>query len=722
MDMPRQFLVAGIAVAMGQLGCAKILDIEEKHLAASETTAVCPLIAESPTAMRVMNAIPGSSALDVCHRKSGSKDYGKPWFKAHEKLCGAGVAFSQYTRDLTLEQGKYDFKLVAAGSACDSVGLEAPSVTIGAGESLTLMAYGSDLGSGRISLLPNRVDPSTAQPVRFVHALNNAGLLTAGMLPSLTATSIGTPLFVGVEFGKTAATSPGLSPSAYDDVDEFGYVEFGGSTVSLGDLKFGVREESKDQVGLAAKIPQTGGHEYTIFALGTMGDPRYRAKLWSCDEDEYRGAFLSCGNPKKVAVEIFKPNLTDAFTPSVVERTDPAIAAILAESTDLLCATELYDPRVVQRLKTGPSAVFDSRIFSDDVPSSSVRPLVLTPSGETPTYPAVACEAGWAENLRQWFECVKTMPGCTRADASNALENQLAYPGEVATNCMFGCGLEAARPMIDELHAGGNAQAASCYWCAITHLASYESLEHTIQKCTTEVPQAERPHVAFAGSSGIGVFSRQLSLGDPELVQLPSSGWQRAALRVPVTAENGSVFDFWCVSLRFPNDEVVLRYAGPYGTWGETGNAEELAFEAMNAISVIQERAQSTGLSAIVAIDANVGPQVLDPSTGTPLVYPLLDQIYAPMAQAWNPLVAANYVPACTLCGDAESNPLNSLEKTSRHWTSHLFGVGIDASAVVSTARTFMEPSVTLVGPTGETKVTPVSQFYGLRSVVTVTQ
>ncbi|MGE5783368.1 MAG: DUF4397 domain-containing protein, partial [Myxococcales bacterium] len=505
--MPRLFSLAGIAVAISQIGCAKILDIEEKHLAAAETTAVCPLIADSSSAIRIMNAVPGSAVLDICHKPVGSKAYGKPWFKAHTKLCGEGVAFSQFTRDLAIEEGTYDFKLVAAGSACDAPGLEVPSIALGGGQSVTLMAYGSEVGSARISVLPNRVEPSTAQPVRFVHALNNAGLLTAGMVPSLTATSIGTPLFVDVEFGKAAAASQGLSPSEYDDVDALGYVRIGGSSVSLGDLKFGVREQSTGQVGLAAKIPQTGGHEYTVFALGILGDARNRAKLWSCDEDEYRGVFLNCGNPKKVAVEIFKPNLTDAFTPSVVERTDPAVAAILAESTDLLCATELYDPKVVQRLKTGSSAVFDNRIFSDDVPSSRVQPLVLTAAGEAPVYPAVACTAGWAENLRQWFECVRTMPGCTRADPSSALENQLANPGELATNCMFGCGLETARTMIDELRPGGNPQAAACYWCAITHLASYESLEHTVQKCTTEVPEPERPHYAFAGSAGIGVFS-----------------------------------------------------------------------------------------------------------------------------------------------------------------------------------------------------------------------
>jgi hypothetical protein len=287
---------------------------------------------------------------------------------------------------------------------------------------------------------------------------------------------------------------------------------------------------------------------------------------------------------------------------------------------------------------------------------------------------------------------------------------------------MFGCGLNSARLMIDELRPGGDASAAACYWCAMTHLASYESLEHTYEQCTSALPMPERRHLAFSGSSGLAVLGRQVSFGQAELVQLPSSGWQRAAMRVPVVADNGSSFDFWCVSVRFPDTEEVLNYAGPYGTWGPSGNAEEQAFEIATAVDVIGRQAQSTGVPSIVAVVANAGEGYSDAKTQQPLVYPLLPELYGLMASAWSPLVATDYTPACTFCGDETSNALNELGPSYRFWTSHLFGVGIDGSRVSSTARTFMEPALTFTNEAGASVDGPVSQFFGLRSAVTVTQ
>lgn len=703
-----------------QTGCAKILGIEEKHFVAEVST--CPLVAEGTAAVRLMNAIPGSLSLDVCEREPGKKTWGKAWFASHAQTCGAGVAYSQFTRDLGIRAGSHDFKLVPAGSNCDSSGLELSSVTIHDGQSVTLMAYGAAMQTGRLSLLPNRVEPKDKQPLRFVHALNDAGPLSAGLVTSLEAPTIETPLFNDVAFGQTAVVSSGLAAGEYDDVDEFGYVSIGGLSVSLGDLRFGAQQAAPGSLVVASKVPLTRGHAYTIFALGSLSDVQSRAKLWSCDEDSANGLFLSCGNPKQLLVEVFNPNLTDAFTPWVAERTDPAIAAVLAENADLLCVTDLYDPRLVSRLRNDASGVFTQRAFSDDVPSERTTPLVATAAGLTPTYPEAACTGHWADILRQWIECTKASPGCTVQSPSGAGENVLASPGVAATNCMFGCGLNSARLMIDELRPGGDESAAACYWCAMTHLASYESLEHAYERCTAALPMPDRRHLAFSGSSGLAVLGRQLSFGSAELVQLPSSGWQRAALRVPVVADNGASFDFWCASVRFPDTEEVLNYAGPYGTWGPNGNVEEQAYEIASAVNAIGARVQGTGIPSVIAIVANAGQGYVDPKTQQTLVYPLLPDLYQLMASVWSPLVSRDYVPTCTFCGDEASNPLNSLSPEYRFWTSHLFGIGIDQSRVTSTARTFTNPAWSFVNESGTTVTAPVSQFFGLRSDVTVTQ
>jgi hypothetical protein len=275
--------------------------------------------------------------------------------------------------------------------------------------------------------------------------------------------------------------------------------------------------------------------------------------------------------------------------------------------------------------------------------------------------------------------------------------------------------------MIGEIQARSSAAAGSCYWCGITHLSSYESFEATVRQCTTSVPEAQRSHMAFGGSAGLAVFSRDAALGDPELVLLPSSGWQRAAMRVPVTLKNGAKFDYWCTTVRFPNNENELSYAGPYGTWGTNGSAEEQALEVTVAASAIGQRAAASGVPAVVGIVANAGPGYVDEATGKQFVYPFATPIYDVM-QDWSPLVASKYTPACTFCGDHATNPLNDYGDESRFWTTHLFGIGVSPDQVDSTARTFMEATVTMTDLDNKSFQTPISQHYGLRSMVTITQ
>ncbi len=714
---------AVLLLAVPLSGCGPLLGIEEKHLTNEVAQTDCPLVTGALPAVRVMNAIPDSTALDLCHKLASKSSYGKAWFAANSKNCGVGVAYTQFTRDLAIEAGTYDFKLVPAGSGCDADGVAIAGVVVKADSSISLMAYGKDLATAQISPLPNRTEPTNAQPVRFVHALNNAGQLKAGLVSTLASNTLGTPLFVNVEYGRASPKSSGALSGTYDDVDEFGYNIQGGPEIPQFDLQFGVQLVTSSTVMLAAPVPVTHGHSYTVFVLGTNGVSQPRPKIWSCDENGYTGLFLTCGNPYKLSVEVFDPNIADAFTPSVGERKGPAIEAILSEGADLLCATELYDPTVVERLRNDNSPVFRYRLFSDDIPPERILPLTATPTGTTPVDPAVACPGEeFSSGLASWLECVKNTPGCTRADPANAGETVLTAPGEMAVGCMFSCGSTGpALAMIAEIQAGGRREAGSCYWCAVTHLASYESFESTLRQCTTEVPEAERSHLAFGGSAGLAVFSREAELGEAELVQLPSSGWQRAAMRVPVTLKNGAVFDYWCTSVRFPNTEDALSYAGHYGAWGTSGSAEEQAFELATAVEVIEKRAQESGVPAIVGVVAHAGPEYLDGATGAPHVHAFAPEIFSIMG-AWPELVASDYTPACTFCGDNETNPLNAYGEQYRIWTTHLFGIGVLPSAVESTKRTFMDATVAMTDANGNSFSAPVSQHFGLRSVIKMTQ
>jgi hypothetical protein len=711
---------AVLLLTLPLLGCGKILGIEEKHLLASDGTPSCSLVSDAGPAVRIINAIPDASALDLCHKPSNRASYGKPWFATHSSQCGEGVAYTQFTRNLAIDAGTYDFKLVAAGTNCDATGIEAAAVKITAQSSITLMAYGPDMPTARVATFPNRTEATDAQPVRFVNALNNAGQLTAGALKS-NRTVMGTILFPNVEFGKVAPEGPGLSSLSIDDVDKMGYVTMGGASLSSLELDLGIQQATDTNIILKLRFPALQGHVYTAFALGTYGQNLPRPKIWSCDETVYEGPFLKCGNPVSVAVEAFDVNLADAFTVYVEERKNPAIEAILAENTDLLCVTELFNPAVTARLRDDESIAFQHRVFSDEVPSARVSSLAQTETGQAPVYPPVACPDDLGDTLGSWLHCAMDNPACTQVDPTTN-EHQFVAPGAGAAQCMFNCGTGTATALLGELLGGGRSEAGSCYWCALTHLAAYESFEHTLDVCRKVVSEPERSHMVYGGTTGIAVFSRDLELGEPELVLLPSSGWQRAAMRVPVTLPNDSVIDYWCTSIRFPNTENEMCYAGAYAPPGREGSAIEQGLQVARVVEAIGQKAAATGIPAIVAVTANAGPERTDAATGEVLVHPLVEEIYDLMATAWPELVASQYVPACTYCGEKSANALNDSGTENSYWATHLFGIGISPSAVESTARTFTTPTISMTDAKGNALKAPVSQEYGMRSVVRITQ
>jgi hypothetical protein len=725
-ESPKLVSSAVLVLLLPQLGCGRVLGIEEKRLVSAQpvpSSTTCTLTAETGTALRIMNAIPGSPQLDLCHKPSTATSFASPWFAGSAGVCGVGVAYTQFTRNLAIEPGTYDFKLVPAGQGCDADGIEGSSITIATGSSVTLMAYGPTLSTGRISYLPNRIPSTDSQPVRFVHALNNADYLAAGMRSTSAANTLVTPsLFAKVEFGK-AAPSTGQT-GAFNDVDELGYVTLGGPTVPLYPLQLGVQQWGDDQIMMAAPLSLTRGHVYTIFALGTRGELANRPRIWSCDESSFvdSSPFLTCGNPDRIAIEVFDPNVPDLFTSLIAERTGPAISAIQAEDTDLLCLVDIFDPRIVDKLKKTDSSEFASVVFSRDIPASRVTSLTRAADGNAPVYPATACTDTLGTQLKAWLNATIEIPGCTTADPENPGEHLFAGTGDQALACAMNRGELGPTQMVIDIQTGNTGGSGSCYWCAVSHLEGYESFEHTMAKCTDSVPEGERPHLAFGGKSGLAVFSRKHALGEPELVLLPSSGWQRAAMRVPVTAENGTVFDYWCTSIRFPNTEAVLSYAGPYGTPGKNGSAEEQSLQIADAVEIIERRARETGTPAIVGVVAHTGPELIDPTSNQDLVYPFVPANFAQMGDYWTELVAADYTPACTFCGDPDTNPLNTFPTTNRYWTTHLFGVGILPDAVESTRRTFMDRVFDFTDATGNPAKGPVSQHYGLRSVVRITQ
>lgn len=722
------------------LGCDKILGIDEKTYvdangggdgggggngggggAASNPT--CTLADAKDAAIRVMNAIPSSAVLDLCVKDSGTSTYGEPWFKSQSNACGPGVAYSRYTTDLGIAAGTYDFKLVASGDNCTSTGIEAPNIAIAKDESITLLAYGETLRQGGITPLKNRKAEGLNAALRFVHALNGTEQLTAGIAAKreLPAT-LSVPIFNDVPLGGIAKASEG-GPLAIDNVYDDGYSLYAGGESTRVNLIVGVTPSGSTDVTLVAPIPVTPGLTYSIFAIGLQGSIEWLPKIWSCNETESDGLFLNCGNPINVSFEVFNSNLADAFTAYVAERTPQATKSIVSEPTDVLCVTELYDPKIKEAVKALSPAQLKYRAFSDDIALDIHQNMPLMQSGDPAPYSPIACPGDMALLFEDFLNCGRDATDplgaeCTTVDAQGS--HHLAYPGERATGCFANkCTDKAVTLMSSDTEFG---QGISCYMCGLTHLASYETFENTLAACTTE-NTAQPEHFAYDGTSGLAVLS-VYPLGIPELVLLPSTGWLRAAMRVPVLLPNGTVIDHWCSSLRYPNTtEDELPYAGRYGMddSGDPGAVAEQKYQIRTLVEAVQSRHQQSGTRALVGLVTYSGPELKD-ADGKKLVYGQQPDSYALLDAVWPRLVAPDYTPACTYCGSSTENPLNDAGATASFWSTHLFAEGLTPADVQSTERTFDDSRpVSILTPQGTLK-TPISQHFGLRSVVTVTQ
>jgi hypothetical protein len=225
--------------------------------------------------------------------------------------------------------------------------------------------------------------------------------------------------------------------------------------------------------------------------------------------------------------------------------------------------------------------------------------------------------------------------------------------------------------------------------------------------------------MTFGGRTGLAVLSRY-PLGDPELVLLPSTHWQRAAMRVPVTLPNGAVVDYWCGSVRFPNGEDKLPYAGVYGG-GElllAGATAEQALQIERLSDAVRQRAKATGTASVVGVTSNSSPEIVVDGKAT--INPLVAENYRILVEHLAPLVPADYEPLCTSCADPEVNPLNAANPSGMWWSTQILSPNVGAEMVDQAERTFQETPVVL--PDRNQTKAPISQHFGLRSVVRITQ
>lgn len=701
--------------------CAQVVGIEDRRLVESESA--CSLPKGGTAAIRVMDALPAEVRFDLCWRSSEAAEYPRQGvFAASGDACPKGVGYSQYTVPIKLSPGRYDFKLVEAGRECVSEGVVARDVVLGEQDSTTLLVYGRNRAGAEVAALPDSLPTNNAMDVqlRFVHALTGQGALDAGIAHGTTLpTTIATPIFNDVVWGKAAAESEGTVLQS-DDVNERGYMRYPGGEKPPAGFSIAAAPAGSDQAILVAPMELTNGRSYSVFAIGVVGSLDYLPKLWSCEESgNDDGYFARCGQPVPVSFEVLNTNLTDLFTPYIEERTDPAVQAILDHDGDVLCVTEIYPPRIYEKLAAGASATFGHRRFSDDIPKDRISGDLTAWDGTLPKYDEIACTKGSENALQSFMQCGSDATDtddqpCSRAEGE---EHFLDREGLAAEHCLTE---SCVGPALELLGVKENAaEYYRCYMCGVAHLSSYESFESSAQQCTSASEHPE--HMAFGGRTGMAVFSRY-PLGDPELVLLPSTNWQHAAMRVPVMLPNGATVDYWCGSIRYPNAEDALPYAGPYGD-GQlqfAGTVAEQALQLTRLREVVKKRTRGRGLASILGVTANCGPEaVVD---GHVTVDALIADNYQLILKDMTVLVPADYQPQCTFCSGSNGNVLNSMNDRGNIWSTHLLSPNLGQETVRTTEQTFQEERVSVVLSKGGRAKAPISQHFGLRSVVRITQ
>lgn len=732
------FLLGLTLAVVGTCACEKLAGIEEKHLAATGIVdagpTACQIASTSGTGLRVAHMVPVQQPLDICVRPTGGQFPQLPLLASGGPGCSSGINYGQYTVPLNLPgSGPFDVKLVPQSSDCNADGPAVTGVTVSDDASTTVVAYGSDLQSATLASLADADKSNSDILIRFFHALNGEGTLEAGLANNVTpqATIIRT-IFTDVPFGAISQASP-IGVTTFP-VDSRGYMDYG-TTSDVGGLPMGAsRAETATSAIVAAYMSLATSHHYTLFLMGvsgqvsidTSGQPTYPSKLWACDEGASDGLFAQCGNPSSLVVSIFQPNLTDAFTGYIDVREKPALDAIENETADILCLPELYSPQVQQDLKDRVAQMSGVTAYFSDDPTIVSGGDLTDMQGTLPTYPDPTCDETSVPLMSNFETCLLSMGqpcvGYSQADASDGL-HYFTVPGSLGIGCVSQSCLS---PVNDFVNAGSHA-ADACFMCAIAHLSSHESIEGTYAECTT--PNGGKPQYVFNGSTGLALLTRfNLAPGEkPEVVLLPASTWNRAALRVPLELPNKSIIDIWCAEVRAPNSEPYLLNGGPYhgdASGGDSlgGNSAEELLQIRRLVATVDAHAQANQRRAIVAALTNTSPQILDPQDNV-LVTGLVTDNFAyfqDQKPLWAELVAPSFIPSCDFCGD---NPLNG--PTDNLWTLHMFGVGIGADTVTRTQRTFTARtlSVQLYGSSdNEQTPVPVSQYYGIQSTVRVTQ
>jgi len=396
-----------------------------------------------------------------------------------------------------------------------------------------------------------------------------------------------------------------------------------------------------------------------------------------------------------VTIDTFNVALAGAFIPYEAERRQPLAEAIAEMDSDIVCLQEVWTQADKELIRDAAVGNFPySVLFEDDLDTPVDDPTdqmgEIPPAPTTVPCPDIEAPEGGVTITDQMNNAVD----CVAENCSTTT------PGDedgrtTSASCASGNCVGAVGALLF-----GDAQQKRCYSCVVTQLPT-STFGNIRSSCSTVVNQ----DLAFDGQNGVMILSRYPLSNEEEWV-MPGTWNRRVIIRATATLPNGASLDAYCNHLTPIFDDFTFPYTGQYGN-GKTDAAgweAEQYLQAQKLIAFVQD--QSGDAPAVILGDFNTGRAypdqgISEEGEGT------LGLLEASFPAA----LAAGYEPVCTFC---EDNPV--ADSASSVWIDHILLNGLTSDSVQSTVRTFDQAVV----PVGGDELVPLSDHYGLRSVIRV--
>jgi len=438
-------------------------------------------------------------------------------------------------------------------------------------------------------------------------------------------------------------------------------------------------------------------HAYTVFAVGSAGDPRFPAELFACDETSTTGLLTSCGGVAyPVTVDTFDAFLLGPFASHESARRPALFDAISKLASDVVCLEYVMtdaDKAALVLAAANTGHFYYSQWTPDTLATRIDDPT--DQSGQVPPAPTSApCASASAQaGLKAAYDCLSASCSTGPGDPTGTVQDDSVAC--IAASCPL-----PVEALIQSYPA--------CWTCGVVELESRKSFADATTACTTD----PRAGLLFDGTSGVLMLSR-FPLTDPWHWVLPATLARSTLEGATIRLQSNVDVDVVCSQPTLIGDGKIVPYTGVYGGGAGTGASAwqaEVLLDTGKVVRKVASRLANPGRRVIVAGGWNTGPAV--PGALAPNNPDSFALLTATLPQA----VPFGFLPQCTYCA---SNPLDApaagMPNVQSTWGNYAV-LGRTSIADVTDASVILEDNVVPLdgGPI------PLSPLYGFRTTVSV--